>query len=123
MNKNPVNWFEIPVRDLDRAQKFYETVFAVSLNKMGLEPFEMLQWPMDDNSYGAAGTLVKGEGYTPSREGALVYFSVDDIEATLAKVVQGGGKILLPKMSIGEYGFVGQFEDSEGNRIALHSMI
>jgi predicted enzyme related to lactoylglutathione lyase len=51
----------------------------------------------------------------------MVYFSVADIDATLKRVHQSGGRILNPKMSIGEYGFVGHFEDCEGNRVALHS--
>lgn len=51
-----------------------------------------------------------------------MYFSVGDIDGTLKKIIAGGGKIILPKMSIGEYGVVAQFEDSEGNRVALHTM-
>jgi hypothetical protein len=33
-----------------------------------------------------------------------------------------GGRVLNPKMSIGEYGFIGHFADPEGNYIGLHSM-
>ncbi len=65
---------------------------------------------------------MKEETFIPSYAGSLVYFSVVDIDATLAKVNASGGKTILPKMSIGEYGFVGYFEDSEGNRVALHTM-
>ena len=54
--------------------------------------------------------------------GTVVYFSVDDIEETLLIVNANGGKTLLPKMSIGEYGFIAHFEDTEGNRLAVHSM-
>jgi uncharacterized protein len=119
---NPVNWFEIPVADIKRAKHFYEAVLGlqISLNQMG--PLEMGFIPMDDNAYGAAGSFVKGEGYVPSHTGTLVYFSVPDIEAVLELIKQNGGKVLLPKTSIGEYGFVAHFEDSEGNRVALHSM-
>jgi len=77
--------------------------------------------PMDNNAYGAAGSLVKGEGYVPSLTGILVYFGVADIEVVLERIKHNGGKILLPKTSIGEYGFIARFEDSEGNRVALHS--
>jgi predicted enzyme related to lactoylglutathione lyase len=119
---NPVNWFEIPVTDINRAKKFYEAVFGlqITLNQMG--QLEMGFIPMDDNAYGAAGSLVKGEGYVPSHTGVRIYFSVPDIEAVLEQIKQKGGKVLLPKTSIGEYGFVAHFEDSEGNRVALHSM-
>ena len=118
---NPVNWFEIPVADMTRAKSFYETVFGlqISLNQMGL--LEMGFIPMDDNAYGAAGSLVKGEGYVPSHTGILVYFGVSDMESVMERIKQNGGKILIPKTSIGEYGFIAHFGDSEGNRVALHS--
>lgn len=67
-------------------------------------------------------TLIKGEGYTPSFDGSMVYFSVDDIEATLAKIDSNGGKTLMEKTGIGEHGFIAHFEDSEGNRVSLHAV-
>ena len=118
---NPVNWFEIPVNDMPRAVKFYEAVLAVklSINEMGT--FTMAWFPMHQDAPGSAGTLMKGDTYNPSHAGTIVYFSVEDIDATLKKAAEHGGKILNPKTSIGEYGFVGHFEDSEGNRVALHA--
>jgi predicted enzyme related to lactoylglutathione lyase len=116
---NPVSWFEIPVNDLKRAKAFYEHVFGVELALNDLGSLKMAWFPMKD---GATGTLVKADGYTPSYAGTMVYFSVDDIEGTLKKVENKDGKVLNLKMKIGEYGFVAHFEDSEGNRIALHSV-
>ena len=119
---NPVNWFEIPVNDLERARQFYETVFGfqLSLNEMG--PMKMAWFPMTQGGGGATGTLMQSEGYTPSHAGTLVYFSVADIEGALAKVNANGGKTLIPKTSIGEYGHIAHFQDCEGNRVALHAM-
>ncbi len=119
---NAVNWFEIPVKDIERARKFYETVFGTKLTLEEMEPFTMAFFPMTEGVPGAAGTLIKGESYEPSHAGTVVYFSVDDIEETLRRVNANGGKTLLPKKSIGEYGFIAHFEDIEGNRLALHSM-
>jgi predicted enzyme related to lactoylglutathione lyase len=121
LKPNPVNWFEIPVNDLSRATKFYETVFdtQLSLNEMG--PAKMAFFPMEHEGNGAGGSLLKQEGYSPSDNGTLVYLSVDDIESTLNKVLRNGGKTLQEKMSIGEHGFIGIFQDSEGNRIGIHS--
>lgn len=118
---NPVNWFEIPTTDLERAKEFYESVLQteLALNEMG--PLKMAWFPMDHEAAGATGTLVQNENYTPSYAGTLVYFSVEDIEATLARIESSSGKILNPKTSIGEHGFVAHFEDCEGNRVALHS--
>ncbi len=119
---NPVNWFEIPVVVLPRARSFYEGVFGIPLTLEEMGPFKMAFFPMENNVYGATGALMKSNGYIPSRTGTLVYFSVESIEGILEKVAKAGGKVLLPKMAIGQYGFIGHFEDTEGNRIGLHSM-
>jgi predicted enzyme related to lactoylglutathione lyase len=118
---NPVNWFEIPVRDMDRARKFYEAVLSIQLTPFQTGPLNMAWFPEVRDGQGTTGSLVKAESYVPSHSGTMVYFSVDDIEATLASVVKSGGKVLNPKTGIGQYGFVAHFEDCEGNRVALHS--
>jgi len=120
---NPVNWFEIPTKDINRAKSFYEKVFGVKLDLQNMDNLKMARFPMEDDAPGSTGSLVQADAYKPSYEGTLVYFSVEDIDGTLTKVEKNGGKILNKKMSIGEYGFVGHFEDTEGNRVALHSMI
>jgi predicted enzyme related to lactoylglutathione lyase len=120
--RTPANWFEIPVKDLDRAKGFYEYVLGVQLAVGDLGPLQMVWFPMIQNAPGAAGALVKAEGYKPSTAGTLVYFSVGDIEATLARVKNKAGKVLTPKTSIGQYGFIAHFRDCEGNRVGLHSM-
>jgi predicted enzyme related to lactoylglutathione lyase len=119
---NPVNWFEIPVKDLARAQNFYEKVLDRKLTREDMDTLKMAFFPMEQGVPGAAGTLIKGESYEPSHAGTVVYFTVDDIEETLRRINANGGKTLLPKKNIGEYGFIAHFEDTEGNRLALHSM-
>ncbi len=119
---NPVTWFEIPVSDIGRARRFYEKVLGLELSLEQMEPFIMALFPMTQEASGAAGMLIQGESYEPSHSGTLVYFSVDDIEETLRRVNVNGGKTLMPKKGLGEYGFIAHFEDTEGNRLALHSM-
>jgi len=119
---NPISWFEIPVRDVGKARRFYEKVFDMELTLEDMDAFNMAFFPMAENAPGAAGMLIKGETYEPSHAGTIVYFSVEDIEETLRRINANGGKTLLPKKSIGEYGFIAHFEDTEGNRLALHSM-
>jgi predicted enzyme related to lactoylglutathione lyase len=118
---NPVNWFEIPAADLERAKSFYEAVLDVELELNEMGPLKMAWFPMVQDGDGATGTLVENENYTPSYEGSLVYFSVEDIEDVLVRIEANGGKVLNGKTSIGEYGYVAHFEDSEGNRVALHA--
>lgn len=122
INANPVNWFEIPVTDMERAKSFYEVVFETQLSIQDMGPLLMAWFPMEQGATGSTGTLVKHDQYTPSYAGTLVYFTVDSIEDTLARIQANGGKVLNPKMAIGQYGYVAHFEDSEGNRVALHAM-
>lgn len=118
---NPVNWFEIPVKNLERARTFYQQVLKIEMSVHEMGPLRMAWFPMVADAMGATGALVQAESYEPSHAGSMVYFSVQDIDAALKRVQEAGGSVLNLKMSIGEYGFVGHFQDSEGNRVALHS--
>ena len=117
---NPVNWFEIPVADMARAKKFYESVLAVEITDSQMGPNKMGWFPMEMGIPGSPGTLIQGDGYTPSHDGSLVYINVDAIDPTLEAINSHGGKTLMPRLSIGDHGFIAHFEDTEGNRVALH---
>ena len=118
---NPVHWFEISVNDMDRAKKFYESVLGLQLDLNRVESTLMAWFPTTEGGAGCSGALLKSEGRTPSHHGTMIYFSVSDIEAVLARVEAAGGRTLTPRTDIGEYGFYAYFEDSEGNRVGLHS--
>ncbi len=117
---NPVNWFEIPTSDLGRAKEFYQTVLSVELTDSEMGPNKMAWFPMEMGAAGATGTLIQGDGYTPSHDGSLVYLHVDQIDPTLELINNNGGKTLMPRLDIGQHGFIAHFEDTEGNRVALH---
>lgn len=122
---NVVGWFEIPVQDMDRAVKFYETVFGFSLSRHKMGPADMAWFPMVDRGMGAAGSLTfYRDAYRPSADGVLIYFTAfsGDLSIELSRVEAAGGKVLESKQLISDdVGFMGIFLDSEGNRIALHS--
>lgn len=120
--ENPVVYFEIPVTNLDRAIAFYEKVFEGKLERVSIDGNEMALFPSDKSVGGITGALAMGESYIPGRQGVRIYFSVASIENTLEKVEKIGNKILYPKTSVGELGWVAEFEDSEGNCIALHAI-
>lgn len=120
MRANPVGYVEIPVTDLDRAIAFYGAVFGYAFERVTLDGYEMALFPSSDGEAGASGALAKGDVYTPSRDGAVVYFSVDDIDAALDRASGRGAEILYPKTFVYGNGHVAEIEDSEGNRIALH---
>ena len=80
---NPVFHFEIPVSDMDRAKAFYESVFGYRLTRTEVDGYDMAFFPRADGAAGASGALAKGDAYRPSREGAIIYFDVPDIDAVL----------------------------------------
>ncbi|PRX54187.1 VOC family protein [Flagellimonas meridianipacifica] len=118
--ENPVVYFEIPVYDIDRAIKFYGSVFHFDFDKQIIDHNEMALFPFKNGQFGITGALAKGKTYKPTKDGVIIYFNTLDIENTLENIVENGGTILYPITSIGELGSVAEFEDSEGNRIALH---
>ena len=124
--KNAVSWFEIPVKDLNRAQKFYETIFDIKMSSLETANLKMRLFPLEDPMTGAGGTLIDSGGFhKPSAtEGPLLYLNGNpDVQQVLDRVEKAGGKILVPKTEISpEYGFMGAFLDTEGNRIAVHSV-
>jgi predicted enzyme related to lactoylglutathione lyase len=124
MSSNPVSWFEIYVQDIDRAKKFYESVFELELQKLNapLPERELLTFPMGQTQYGASGALVKMDGFPSGGNSTIVYFHCEDCSVEESRVIQSGGRIQCPKIAIGEYGFISLVFDTEGNMIGLHSM-
>lgn len=124
---NAINWFEIPVSDFDRAKKFYETLFDYQMPEamMGDTRMGFLLYDMPGGKVG--GAICYKEGfYTPSHQGSLLYLNCQpDLQVVLDRVEAAGGKVLQAKTVISpdqHLGFWAMMEDSEGNRVALHSM-
>jgi predicted enzyme related to lactoylglutathione lyase len=123
VTKNAAAWFEIPAEDIGRAKKFYEQIFDIEMIDMDFgEELKMTMFPVEEGGVGGALCQHK-DFYRPGYEGPLVYFSANpDLQPVLDRVETNGGKILQPKQQITEeYGCMAIFEDSEGNRVALHS--
>jgi predicted enzyme related to lactoylglutathione lyase len=124
--KSAISWFEIGTTDLDRATRFYETIFGISLIPMDMPNIRMRMFPIDDMMNGVGGALVDSAGFhkPSSTDGPLVYLNGNpDVQNVLAKVEAAGGKILVPKTQISpEYGYMAVIIDTEGNRIGLHSV-
>ena len=122
---NPIGWIEIPVIDMERAIKFYEAVFNFKLERHPMGPLDMAWFPTVKDSIGASGSLVKHEKwYKPTLDGILIYFTAfsGDVDNELKKVEAAGGKVWISKKQISpDIGYMAVFEDTEGNRIALHS--
>jgi predicted enzyme related to lactoylglutathione lyase len=119
--KHAVSWFELPVTDLDRAIAFYTRILGRTLGEIAeADDRRYAMFPAED---GVGGAIVQGEGYVPSTEGALVFLNVGDVlEAVVNRVEPAGGRVLLPRMDMGEWGVAAFIVDTEGNKVALHAM-
>jgi predicted enzyme related to lactoylglutathione lyase len=125
VQKNAVSWFEIPTKDLNRAQKFYEAIFGITMTPLDVAQIQMRMFPLEDPMSGVGGALVYNADFYKSSatDGPLVYLNANpDVQTVLSKVENAGGKVLVPKTQISpEYGYMAMFLDTEGNRIALHA--
>lgn len=116
---NPVCYFEIPVADLERAVAFYTAVFGLPLERAEVDGNRMALFPSDPNQPGVSGALACGDSYVPGRQGTRVYFRTASIADTLRRAVAAGGREMYPETPVPGLGWVAEFEDSEGNCIAL----
>ena len=119
-----ISWTEIPATDIERAIKFYQQVLNLDIGlqefggtKMGIIPGAV----NDQNTI--RGAIVENESYEPCTKGTLVYLAGgDDLSVPLARVVEAGGAVLQEKAAKGRHGFYAIIKDTEGNRVALHSV-
>jgi uncharacterized protein len=123
--KNAISWFEIPAVDLDRAQKFYEAIFDIQMVPLDMPQLKMRMFPVESPMNIGGALCHAPDFYNPSTtDGPLIYLNANpDVQNILDKIESAGGKIVVPKTEISpEYGHMAVFIDSEGNRIALHSV-
>jgi predicted enzyme related to lactoylglutathione lyase len=119
---NAVGWFEIYVQDMNRARRFYESVFGVPLERLDSPQIEMWAFPTQREQHGSPGSLVHMPGFPSGGNSVIVYFSCEDCAVEEARAATSGGKIQKTKFPIGQYGFISLVVDTEGNMIGLHSM-
>ncbi|MFZ1750823.1 MAG: VOC family protein [Saprospiraceae bacterium] len=123
--KNPFTWVEIYVQDMQRAQKFYESVLQIKMTPMeapgDFGDLEMVCFPWSQEEGNISGALCKTNDMKPGVGGTLVYFTCEDCAIETARVEKAGGKVLQEKFQIGEHGFCSLAMDTEGNTIGFHS--
>ncbi len=120
---NSLNWFEIPAKEIKRSQSFYEAIFAIKMEEVPMGDAKMAFFPWEAGSGKATGALVESPNHKPSMEGTIVYLNANpNMDNVLSRVEAAGGKILAPKMNIGEQGNIAFIMDTEGNNIGIHSV-
>lgn len=122
-NSNAINWFEIPATDIDRARKFFETIFETKMQPLPAGALKMFTFEYVPGSGKVAGAIIEHEDYKPSNDGCLLYLNANpEIEKVIDRIESAGGKIIIPKTQISpEIGYMCVFTDTEGNRLALHA--
>ena len=125
-NTNALNWFEIPVIDMSRAKKFYESILDINMipyDMPAMQGLEMTMFSDTTTSGKVGGALVKSEMHKPSTEGAVVYLNCNPtLQTVLDRVESAGGKVIVPRTSLGENGGCwGIIMDTEGNATGLHA--
>ena len=118
---NTVVWVDIPVLDLDRALKFYSAVLGKAVKKEEFPGMSIGLFPHEKDDVG--GCLFTKAEEKPSATGPLLYLNAQGrLDQAIAAVEANGGKVVQPKHQIGPHGYRAVILDSEGNRLALHSM-
>ena len=123
-NSNALNWFEIPAKDIKRAQKFYETIFAIKMHYMGeMMGMKMVGFPSEMGNGKASGGLAQSKMHKPSKAGVIVYLNANPgIQKVIDRIAKAGGEVVMPKTKISpEIGYMAFFIDSEGNKVGLHA--
>lgn len=123
---NALNWFEIPVTDIDRAKIFYETILDIEMKTQKSGEEQMAFFPRIPDTLMAmsgiaSGALVKSDRLKPSMNGTLIYLNATPtLQIVIDKIEPAGGKILLPRTKI-PAGYISIFSDTEGNKVAIHA--
>ncbi len=118
--KNPIGWFEIHVKDFDAARKFYGELFAWEFKLS--QGSKSLYWNIYTGENSVGGGLMKKNKPEHEGQAIILYVETDDIEATLKKAVELGGKVDTPKTLISETaGYFALLRDTDNNLIGLWS--
>ncbi len=119
--KTAAVWFELPVRNLDRAVAFYETILSTRMIREQLSHGMGAVFPYAEGS--ASGSLMEQSDHAPDTAGAIVYLDCSGrLEEVAGRVEQAGGRLLTPRVDLpnGQGSFF-RIADSEGNRVGLHA--
>jgi hypothetical protein len=114
-----VNWSELNTRDPEAAKAFYGSVFGWKLEEQEFEgtgSYTVISMGGD-----AFGGILDITERVPAEVPAhwLVYFTVDDVEATVAKSTDTGGEVMFGPMVIGEVGTLAVLKDPFGAVFAV----
>ncbi len=116
--KNPIGWFEIKVSDFEKAKNFYSQLFNWDFKLS--QASKTIYWNIFTGENSVGGGFTKRELSENGGQSIVIYIEVEDIEESLKKAAELGGKIEEHKTLISESaGFYGLFRDLDNNVIGL----
>jgi predicted enzyme related to lactoylglutathione lyase len=111
-----VNHFEITADDVQRAKRFYE-IFGWEITDSGTPGVEYwLAHTGQETEMGTNGAIMPR---TYQSQPAILWVSVDDLDAMIEKVNASGGSIAGEKQSIPGVGDTIYAKDTEGNTFGM----
>ena len=118
---NTIHWIEIPTNNIERAATFYNTVLDIDMKVKEAMGMKTAFFPHTAETQ-TGGCLMQGPNYEPTDKGTIIYLNGgEDLQPALERIAKAGGKIILPKTSLGQNGFMAHFLDTEGNKMGLYS--
>lgn len=122
--RHAIDWFEIPVHDMDRAARFYEALLATEIRRETIagSSLGVIKYHAD----AVGGCLIQGDNLpAPSLDGALIYLNAGpSLDAALARAEALGARVITPKVVLpGDMGCFAHITDTEGNRVGLHALV
>lgn len=112
--------FEIHAGDMDRAQRFYETMFGWTFQGVGDSGYRLVR---TGEGPGIDGGMMRRHGAAPEGGEPLTSWAcivdVDDVDAYVERAQAAGGALALPKMAIPGVGWLAYVKDSEGNILGM----
>ena len=111
---DPVTNWEINSADPAKARQFYSEVFGWKMNFMPENNYTFVD--TDAGGKGIGGGIGPLRGPKPF---ITFYVVVRDLNATLKKATDGGGKVVFPATKVGPTTTIALFSDLDGNVIGL----
>jgi predicted enzyme related to lactoylglutathione lyase len=117
---NAINWFEIPVANLDRAAAFYTTVIGRPLKHEVFGGVPHAMFATAETKTTVTGALIE-DATRPRGAGVTIYLDVAGVQAAVERALAAGGKVIQPTTDIGPFGTIALIADLDGNVVGVHT--
>ena len=112
-----ITHFDIPADNIERASKFYSELFGWKIEKTpGPIEYHLISTTNEKGEEGVGGGIAKREN---PHESITNFIDVPSIDEYMAKVEKLGGKVIAPKMTIPNFGYLAVCLDTENNTFGL----